>query len=974
MTGWHPTFSSRVGSKHPLLATSPSLPQDVVMRPAPVLALLALTLAGACSPAVAPAPVPPAANPEAPPPPKPAERVRLGYEHLRASRYAEAQAEFAGVTSGAQLGLARLGLAEVELMTGHYADAADTAGAAGVAGAPPEQVAELQARALRLHGKLADAEAVLREVADRENAHAARVLLGELLIEQGRRDEATDPLMRVVSDYNSDVIKNDDGANLALVGRAAYLLRSPEDANEAFNLAEEAAPGHIPTLLWRAELFLGKYDPGHAEEVTQEVLEQAPRHPDALVAMAHVKLAQTYDFDEADRLARRALEVNPKHAGAHFVRAGIALRDMELARADAELDAGLKFNPIQLELLSMKAAVRFLADDMDGFRAARDRILKLNPQYSRLYEIVGEYAEWEHRYDEIVAMMRDAILIDPDDAKARAQLGINLIRAGSDDTGVRELQRAFDRDPFNVRVYNTLNLYEKVIPSEYVSVEHGIFNLRYHRSQQRLLERYVPDLLDEAWGRMVDHYGFTPDTPVGVELYPTREHFAIRTSGLPNTGIQGVCFGRTFASMSPGNETFNLGMTLWHELSHVFHIQLSKSHVPRWFTEGLAEWETLSTQPEWSRELDPDLFEAFRTRRLPEIAQMNRAFTRAEHMSDMATAYYASTKILVMLQKEYGLGKISEMMRQWGKGQRTPAVVRSVLGVTPEQLDDEFKKYVAKELARYQQQFVPIRRTGHIDAARAAAKKAPGDLRAQCVYALALIREDEIEQAKKIVAQVLEKDPKYADAVWLESRLLLTDNKHEEARRLLESLVSGGNDGFEVQMALAELAEARNDLGAMKTALEKAHRFDPSAAETLAALGHLAREIDKPAEEIDALRKYVVLSEHDAGAYQRLLRLLVDAGRTAEAVQVGRAAIYVDMEGILTHRLYAQALAAENQLDRARFELESALLCPGRPGEKAEIHGELAALLQKLGRTAEARQHAMKAKEAAASNAVPGAP
>ena len=33
-------------------------------------------------------------------------------------------------------------------------------------------------------------------------------------------------------------------------------------------------------------------------------------------------------------------------------------------------------------------------------------------------------------------------------------------------------------------------------------------------------------------------------------------------------------------------------MTLWHELGHVFPIQMSKNHVPRWFTEGLTEYET----------------------------------------------------------------------------------------------------------------------------------------------------------------------------------------------------------------------------------------------------------------------------------------------------------------------------------------------------------------------------------------------
>jgi hypothetical protein len=100
-------------------------------------------------------------------------------------------------------------------------------------------------------------------------------------------------------------------------------------------------------------------------------------------------------------------------------------------------------------------------------------------------------------------------------------------------------------------------------------------------------------MLGEAWGAMKVHYMFAPTTPVQVELYANREQFSVRTSGLPNIGIEGVCFGHVVAAMSPKSEPFNWGNVLWHELGHVFAIQLSKNHVPRWFTEGLSEYETM---------------------------------------------------------------------------------------------------------------------------------------------------------------------------------------------------------------------------------------------------------------------------------------------------------------------------------------------------------------------------------------------
>src|SRR6185295_2552115 len=108
----------------------------------------------------------------------------------------------------------------------------------------------------------------------------------------------------------------------------------------------------------------------------------------------------------------------------------------------------------------------------------------------------------------------------------------------------------------NVRVFNTLNMFEKDIVNDYVTVQGQTFNIRYHKDEKAILERYVPRMLDEAWTSMVKRYGFTPKTPVSIELYAEAQSFSIRTSGLPNVGIQGVCFWQTLAALSPGAAEF----------------------------------------------------------------------------------------------------------------------------------------------------------------------------------------------------------------------------------------------------------------------------------------------------------------------------------------------------------------------------------------------------------------------------------
>ena len=882
-------------------------------------------------------------------------RLARANQRWALSGYREAETEFRALLSTPEGAQARLGLARVLVTTGRYAEAKSTLAPLATDPKLGTDAVLWTARALENEGDIAGAEAVLRAVPAARVSPALQLELGTVLIRQGRRADAVPVLMTLVSAYNEDRIKEADGPGLALVGRAAQLLRSPRDANDAYNAAEHALPGDTQTLLFRADLFLEKYDPGHAEEVLNEILAAAPAEPQALVFLARVKLAQALDFDEAERLARLALGVNPKLGAAYAILVGIALRDQDLDQAARLLNEGLSAEPANLELLSLRVAERFLADDQAGRELAKQAVFKLNSQYSTLYSSVAEFADWEHRYDEIVHMMRDAVAIDSEDGVAYAELGLNLIRSGDDTGGLEALRRAFAIDPYNVRVFNTLNLYEKTIAHEYVTVEHPPFRIRYRKDERAILDRYVPALLGQAWQKMIKAYGFTPETPIGVELYAERDNFGVRTGGLPETAIQGVCFGRTLAAMSPKNESFNLGMTLWHELSHVFHIQLSKSHVPRWFTEGLAEYETIIARPEWAREQDPELYQALRGGRLPAVANMTRAFTRAEELNDVATAYYASSQILVQWAGAYGMPKLSEMLRQWGAGKRTPQVLQDVLGKAPEELDREFRSFAEQRLARYQTQFVPITRGGSISLAEEAVERSPDSAATHTTLALALLRRGHGDKAKTELGRALALDPKFADARFLDAQLTIHDDPVHGVVALRQ-LIADGKDGYAVEMLLAQALGPNDEAGA-KAALEAAVKFDPTQASPQYALADLAEKNQDLPGEMTALRALCALEQHEPKVYQRLLQHLVDSGAFEEAVKVGEAAIYADVSGLTTHRLFAEALANTNQRERAIFELESAVLCPGAPEDLAEAHVRLAELYTSAGKRKQAKQH-----------------
>ncbi|HXX68257.1 MAG TPA: tetratricopeptide repeat protein [Polyangiaceae bacterium] len=877
----------------------------------------------------------------------------------RATDYAAAEKGLAAI-DGADRPVARLALARLVLQQGRFADA-DRYASQALASADTRPAAiALRGEILASQGKVEDAIHLLDSAkgSSGPGGRRVRLVLGDLLIRSGRRAEAEPILLKFADEYDSDAISSTDGEGLAMVGRAMHLLRHPKDANRAYNESERAERDRVETLLWRADLYTEKYDPGHAEEVLDEALKVAPHRADTMVMLARLKVSEAFDFEAAEKLVREALSVNPKHTGALAVRAGIALRDMNLPAANSAIDSGLAIDPGNLELLSLRAAARFLADDAPGFEAAKRDLFSHDPEFSRGYGIIGEYAEWEHRYGDVIAMMKQATALDPADADAWATLGLMQTRAGDEAAGIKSLEEAWRRDHFNVRVYNTLELlYRKWIPQEYEESQSGIFDLRYPKNEKAVLERYVPRMLGEAWGAMKLHYMFTPTTPVAVEMYRDRQQFSVRTSGLPNIGIQGVCFGHVVAAMSPDSEPFNWGNVLWHELAHVFAIQLSNSHVPRWFTEGLSEYETMIRRPEWQRELDPELYAALKKGALPGALDMNTAFTHAEGDLDVTVAYYAASQMLAYSAEEFGFPGITHALALWGEGKTTAEVIRSAFGVSPADYDARFRAWAMKRLARYDGQYMFSPSSQSLDDARAAANAAPESTPAHVAYALALLRAHKQDEARREIDLALKKDPKDEDAHFLASKLAAMTKDPDGQETHLKAIQATGGDGYTVEMALAEVARERHDRAAERTALEAAHRFDPSQSDPLRGLFDLANDEKREADALGALKELARLDQHDRHVWRLLLDRLVALQRWDEAKRVGESALYVDVESSAIHVGYARALAATGEHSTAAFELESALLCDGKPQEKAAVHALLAREYSALGDTNAARTH-----------------
>ncbi|HEY1954951.1 MAG TPA: tetratricopeptide repeat protein [Polyangiaceae bacterium] len=896
---------------------------------------------------------------------------------LAQGNYADAEKVLKGI-SGKSRGDALAELVRLQTLQGKDSEAEATCKQLAAAGRAADAAA-LRAYILFHTGKRDEAIKLLesQKNATGDGGREVRVELGEFLIDMGRRADADPYLQTLVSDYNSDAVTDKDAVGMTLVGRATELLRAWKNADESYQSAEKDDDRNIRARMWHAMLDLDKFNMAGAEKHAREVLKLEPKNPDAIVLMARIKLAQTMDFDTAEGLVKDALAVNPNHPGAHDVRAGLALHDMDIKTSEAEIAAALASDPNDLAAWSLKAAARFLADDRAGYDAARKETLARDKEYSKFYTTVSEYAEWEHRYDDIIAMMKDAVKVDPDDGLAWAQLGLLETRRGDEQQGVKDLNTAWSDDHYNAYVLNTLKLYESNFANDYDLVDEGPFKIRYLKKTEPILRRYVPRMLGEAWASMKARYGFVPAQPVQIEIFEpdekgkisdARQQFNVRISGLPGGMLQGVCFGHVIAAMGPAAEPFNWGNVLWHELGHVFAIQLSKNHVPRWFTEGLSEYETIARRPEWQREMDPELYVALSHNRLPGAVDMNHIFTHAESAEDITVAYYAASQMMVFTVETFGMPKVVKALELWGQNEVTADVIPHAFGVSAADYDRMYREWQMKRLDRYKGQFIPdLRMVKTLQQAKDAVAKSPNDGDALVDLTIAYVREEDEDNAKATLDKALKADPKNFRAHYLAFRFAGHDT--DAAQTELATIQSLGGDGYFVRAQLALIAKRKKDKAEYKKQLEAAYRFDPTQVEPLGNLFELAKEENREADEVDILRKAAMLDQHDPKLWGALLKHLVDDKEWQEAKKIGEAALFVAIYDAHVHMNYARALSALGDHERAVFELESALLCEPNAEDAATAHALEAEELVTLKRGAEAKSQLDEAKRLDPNNA-----
>jgi tetratricopeptide (TPR) repeat protein len=512
-----------------------------------------------------------------------------------------------------------------------------------------------------VRGKYNDALALLEPIAARDKSGAAALELALLYRTIGRNSDAK-PLLEAV--YG----RADTAAQpyvLYRAARAAQALNLPKVAVNLYRDAERAgADPAIVETSWGL-LFLERDTPNEPLKAFEAALEADPDWAPAHVAMA--RLFQDDDATKAAAEADRAAQIDPGLPDSHLILADMHLDADREKEARAEIDKVFAINPDNLEAHAMLAGMAYVKDDKSRFDAEVARTLAINPSYGEVYRVSGEQAASHYRFDEAVTLAQKALTLDPANARAAADLGMHLMRTGDEAGARRALESAFKADPYQGVTFNLLHVLDNL--DQFATVKEGDLIFKMQKEQAPVLREYAVPLAQEAFKTLSARYGFTPTGPFLIEIFTDHDDFAVRNLGLPGMiGALGACFGRVVTMDSPTARdpgTFSWQATLWHELTHVITIQMSKQRIPRWLTEGISVYEEGRQRPEWGRDMEVTFARAMNKNKVLKLKDLNAGFTRGE---TIVLAYYEASLLVDHIVSTKGQGALNSLIRSYGEG------------------------------------------------------------------------------------------------------------------------------------------------------------------------------------------------------------------------------------------------------------------------------------------------------------------
>jgi tetratricopeptide (TPR) repeat protein len=423
-------------------------------------------------------------------------------------------------------------------------------------------------------------------------------------------------------------------------------------------------------------------------------------------------------------------------------------------------------------------------------------------------------------------------------------------------------------------------------------VPDGPITYKFDKKEAGALRPYALPLGREAYETFQKRYGFTPEGPILVEIFPEHDDFAVRTLGLPGIeGALGACFGRVVSMDSPearhSTGEFSWHATEWHELAHVFTLQLSNYNVPRWLTEGMSVFEEHRRNPAWGRELTLEFATALGEGHTFGFKGMTQAF---KHPSNLSLAYFEASVIVEHLVELKGDEGLRVLLKAYADGATDADAFTKAFGKSLDEVDTSYKAFVEERYGKLRDAMgKPPRQVEPEDVAGlgARAAAAPGNFVSQLVYGQALFKAGDfngaiapLQKASDLVPMATGDGSPHA----LLAEIYVKKGDQARARKELRALLVNDHTNVNAARRLVELAGVAGATEDEDYALRLVADLDPFESSTHTKLGKrlLAKNDNAPAL-VEFQAALATKPANEADAYADVAEAYLKLGRREEA-------------------------------------------------------------------------------------------
>jgi len=817
--------------------------------------------------------------------------------------------------------------------------------------AAAEGHAELQAELARLAFERGDDEEA------KTRAEKALQLEGEQLLAlwiraeldrtAGRLEEAERGYGRLIRYYNNHDVKRAESLRWIGLAAARYARWNRLSGQfhflvntlypEALELDSKYWPAHYETGM----LFLEKYNRADATEELNAALALNPNAAEVHVALAQLAVERR-DIEQATASIARALEINPRLLSAWLGKADLAWANFKVDEALRLLqEQALPLCPRSEATLGRMAACYVLLDGPpkeaapSRFNELIEEVTGRNTHAGEFFFTLAAQLMSRNKHDLAKHFFQEAIDKMPQKIGPRSRLGLLYMRTGREAEARQILDQAFEVDPFNLRVKNTLELLDVLDSMETLETEH--FIIKHDREHDRLLARYAAQRLEELYPLWVRRFGDRPQGKPLIEVFNRAEGhsghswFSTRMTGLPHLGPVAASTGWIVAMASPNeaglSRRYNWSRVLKHELAHVFTLQQTRFNIPHWYTEGLAVYSEGGPRPQrWNQLLLKRVPEG----KLFDLQTLNFAFSRPQSSSEWQLAYCQAELYVEYMLSRWSSGRQRKFLSAYGEGAPTAEAIRRAFDVSQEEFERGYVEYLKELVAGIstlpgpaQTDFAKL-----LEAHREQPDDA--DVAAQLAYAYLLRRAN--PEARQTAEAAVKQQPKHQLATYVLARLLAEAKKAGEAVELLEDVLDEQSPDPLALNLLASLKLKAEEYEEAARLYALGERLDSVNLQWTQALGkvYLLSKNDQALAKV--LARLASADADDLNARKKLAEMALNRRDYAAAADWANQAIEISVMDGEMHGVLAEALVGSQQFARAIEEFEVAIeLQPDEP-------------------------------------------